>query len=538
MIFGAIAVVEAEGCVLVHSVRTLERRLPKGHCVTRADMDLLLASGISTVIAVRLEDGDVGEDIAAEHLAKMLVKDGMVLSPASTGRVNLHASVNGVFVADKAVVDALNRVDAAMTLACLADHTSVFAGDMVATVKIIPLAVAGSCLEAAMQVAASGTAMAIKPYTAHRVGLIATQLPSLKPSVMDKTRQVMDVRLQASGSRIETEVRVAHNAQAVADALAHMIDDHDLVIVFGASAVADPRDVIPEAIRVAGGQVEHIGMPVDPGNLMVTGSLGGKPVIGAPGCARSPKENGFDWVLNRLLCGERPGFETITGMGVGGLLMEIPTRPKPRAIVPDIRPGSVGIVLLAAGQASRMGADGRHKLLSEFDGIPLVRKTAQTALQAKADSLCVVTGHRAGEIEAVLADLPLEMVRNADYASGMASSLKAGLATLEDDVDGMMVLLADMPGITGDDLRKMLDVFRREEGKVIVRAVAGGKRGNPVILPRSTFEAVSRLQGDVGARHIIEKSDLPVVEVEIGVAAHLDVDTPEAVLAAGGVLKQ
>ncbi len=537
MIFGEIAVLQAEGSFLAHSVSTRNGRLPKGHCVTAADVDLLLESGVSQVIAVRLEDGDVGEDAAAGQLAHALVSDGMVLSPATTGRVNLHACVNGVFVADRHRVDTLNRVDAAITLACLADHSPVLKGDMVATVKIIPLAVAGARLEAAMQVAQSGAAMVLKPYIPFRVGLVATQLPSLKVTVMDKTRQIMDARLQASNSRIGTEMRVAHNTQAVADALARLIGNHDLIIVFGASAVADPMDVIPEAIRVAGGQVEHIGMPVDPGNLMVMASLNGKPVIGAPGCARSPKENGFDWILNRLLCGERPDAGTITGMGVGGLLMEIPTRPRPRAIRPDVKSGSAGLVLLAAGRASRMGSGGQHKLLAEFDGVPLVRRMALTAIAANADCLCVVTGHRADEIESVLADLPLEMVRNADYASGMASSLKAGLARLGDNVDGMLVLLADMPGIAGDDLRRMLDVFRREEGRVIVRAVADGKRGNPVILPRATFEAVSRLQGDVGARHIIEKSGLPVVDIEIGSAAHLDVDTPDAVIAAGGVLK-
>ena len=151
-----------------------------------------------------------------------------------------------------------------------------------------------------------------------------------------------------------------------------------MIIVFGASAVADGDDVIPAAIRLAGGTVDHVGMPVDPGNLLVLGKVGDMPVIGAPGCARSPRENGFDWILNRILAGEWPTIEDITGLGVGGLLMEIPTRPLPRALTSaEPKEISVVAVLLAAGRASRMGITGQHKLLAEFDGVPLVRRSAR-----------------------------------------------------------------------------------------------------------------------------------------------------------------
>ena len=83
--------------------------------------------------------------------------------------------------------------------------------------------------------------------------------------------------------------------------------------------------------EAAGGRVDHLGMPVDPGNLLLLGQLGDLPVIGAPGCARSPKENGFDWVLHRLLAGLAVTRSDVTALGVGGLLMEIVSRPQPRS---------------------------------------------------------------------------------------------------------------------------------------------------------------------------------------------------------------
>ena len=182
----------------------------------------------------------------------------------------------------------------------------------------------------------------------------------------------------------------------------------DLLIAFGASAITDENDVIPAAIRAAGGEVSHFGMPVDPGNLLLIGELDGRPVLGAPGCARSPAENGFDWVLNRLLAGLEVRREDITGMGVGGLLMEIVSRPQPREPAAVEGDKKVAAIILAAGQARRMG--GPNKLTARFDGEPLVRRVAEHALKSKAGPVIVVTGHRAEEIAAALAGLDVRMV--------------------------------------------------------------------------------------------------------------------------------
>lgn len=196
----------------------------------------------------------------------------------------------------------------------------------------------------------------------------------------------------------------------------------------------------------------------------------------------------------------------------------------------------VAIVLLAAGMATRMGQKGSHKLLAEFDEVPLVRRSALTANSSHAEAVTVVVGHRQDDIRKVLSDLQLNVVANPDYASGMASSLVIGFAAAEaNGADGVLVMLADMPGVTSSDLNRLITAFQDGKGESIVRAVSQGKRGNPVILPRSLNDAVLRLKGDVGARYLIKTSGLPVIEVEIGEAAQIDVDTPEAITAAGGI---
>ena len=537
MRFGPVPVIEAEGCVLGHALKLSERRWPKGHMLTQDDIATLAAADVSDVVVARLDDGDLFEDVAANRLAAMIRLDHMRASPAATGRVNIYSTVNGVFVPDIAVVDRLNRVDPAITLACLADHKPVRIGDMVATIKIIPLAVAGSAVEAACAQLRPSAVFAVKPYMPKRVALVATTLPSLKASVMDKTRRVLEDRLLSSGSTLVEEVRVEHRTEAIAQAIASAALLSDLIVVFGASAVADRDDVVPAGLQLAGGEMDYLGMPVDPGNLIIIGHLGDTPVLGAPGCARSPRENGFDWVLDRILVGERPSAREISGMGVGGLLMDIPTRPLPRDRVHrkdnTVR---VGVVVLAAGKASRMGASGQHKLLAEFGGVPLVRKTVETALGTGA-SVVVVTGHRSGEIVKALQGLDMTIADNPDFADGMASSLRKGLDAVDSQTGGVLVMLADMPAVTTDDLRAMMEAFIKANGEAVVRASYDGKRGNPVILPRETFAAIRNLEGDVGARFVIETSGLPVIDIELGPAAHLDLDTVDAILAAGGILK-
>jgi molybdenum cofactor cytidylyltransferase len=544
MKFGEFPVAGAEGLMLAHAVKLPERTLRKGHRVSRADVEALTQAGIASVTAARIEAGDIDEDEAARRLAAAIAPDHLRFSEAATGRVNVYAASDGLFIADRRVVDRVNRIDPAITLACLADHVRVRAGDMVATFKIIPLAVPGIKVEAACDALSAAAAFEVKPFRQYAVSLIATELPSLKPAVMEKTTRVLTRRLAVYGNLLAREQRVPHRQDSLAVEIARALEAPDnspkLVIVFGASAVIDGDDVIPTAIRQAGGEILSVGMPVDPGNLIVLGRIGETYVVGAPGCARSPKENGFDWVLDRILAGEKPDARDLTSMGVGGLLMEIESRPRPRESSEDHRrPETVAVVILAAGKASRMGEGGAHKLLAEFDGEPLVRRAAKTALATNAAPVVVVTGHRQSEIVAALSGLDVTAVENPDYASGMASSLVSGFSAAPARYsDGVLVMLADMPGVTTADLNLLIAAFRSASGRAIVRAVSLGKRGNPVILPRMLGDAVMRLEGDVGARHIIETSGLPVIDVDIGEAAHLDVDTPEAVVAAGGILRR
>ena len=536
MKFGPVAIADAEGSILAHSTVAGDKRFRKAHLLTAEDVEILRAAGFDEIIVAILDEDDIEENDAATHVAEALHFSGATAKPAATGRVNIFADVDGVFTVDKALVDAINRVDPDVTLATLAEFAPVIEGQMVATVKIIPFAVRKPVIETIAELATGKAAFGVNAYRPFSVGVVQTMLPSLKASVLDKTLRVTEERLARSGSTIMAEKRTPHVADDVARAIEELAPHSDMVLVFGASAMSDPEDdVIPAAIKASGGNVYRSGMPVDPGNLFVLGERDGKPVLGAPGCARSPKANGFDWVLDRLISGIGVTADDVAGMGVGGLLMEIPTRPQPREPVPVPLHPQVPVVLLAAGRSSRMG--GPNKLLAEFDGKPLVRLAAESALASKAAGAIVVTGHQRERVEGALSGLDLTFADNPDFAAGLSSSLKAGIAKVPDTAAGAMIVLGDMPGVSAADLDLLIAAFRQGEAKSVVRATHEGRRGNPVILPRSLFDAVAHLEGDTGARHLVEAEGLDVIDVEIGEGAAVDVDTPDALARAGGVLQ-
>jgi molybdenum cofactor cytidylyltransferase len=326
MQFGAVPVAEAEGAILAHSLRAGRRTLKKGTVLAPGDLTLLAEAGVERVTVARLDPGDLGEDAAAERLARALVPDearaGLRLTAARTGRVNLYATGPGVLVYDPDRIGALNAVDPMLTFAALPPFAVTRDRLLVGTVKVISYGVPETAVREAARHAEGG--LRVAPVVLKDAVLIETTVED-GPG---KGEEAMRQRLERLGMRLARTVRVPHDEAALSAALAGV--EADLVLILTASATSDPHDVAPEAVRLAGGEVARFGMPVDPGNLLFVGQLGSRPVIGLPGCARSPALNGADWVLERIAAGLQVGDREIAAMGVGGLLKESPARGRPR----------------------------------------------------------------------------------------------------------------------------------------------------------------------------------------------------------------
>ena len=226
-------------------------------------------------------------------------------------------------------------------------------------------------------------------------------------------------------------------------------------------------------------------------------------------------------------------------MGSGGLLAEIPSRPLPRAEASTARGQKVeaqpqgpriGAILLAAGQSRRMG--GPNKLLADVDGVPMVARVARRLLASRARPIIAVLGNQGDAVDTALGRLPVERVRNPEFAGGLSTSLKRGIAALPSDVDGALICLGDMPLISGRHIDRLIAAFNPLEGRAIIVPTRRGKRGNPVLWSKRFFAEMAELAGDVGAKHLIGEHTEVVAEVEMDDDAILvDIDTPEALAA-------
>lgn len=327
MKFGPVPTAEAAGAILAHSVSTPEGRLRKGLTLDAAHIAQLQSAGHDPVIVARLEQGDIGENPAATALGAALLEGtrGVRATVAATGRVNLIAQGAGLVRLDADKLMRLNAVNPMISLATVPHLHQIHDGGMIGTVKIISYAVPEADLaEACTQAAGALDLIAPKRL---RASLIVTQIAA--GASESKGIEATRARLEALNAELIDTVLVPHRTADLTAALARA--EGDLVLILTGSATSDPFDVGPEALRQAGGTLTRFGMPVDPGNLLFLGKIGQRDVLGLPGCARSPALNGTDLVLGRLLCGLEVTSADIAAMGAGGLLKEIPTRPRPRS---------------------------------------------------------------------------------------------------------------------------------------------------------------------------------------------------------------
>ena len=326
MKFGPVTLDEAAGAILAHTVSLDGGPIRKGTVLDGEHLARLQSNGITNVIAARLEAEDTAENVAAEAVGDSLAAPGLTVTKAFTGRVNLVADAAGVIRVDGDAIARVNGIDEGLTIATLGDYFRVDAGQLVATVKIIPYGVSTQSVDAALE-ALTSTPIRFHPFAAGKAQLILTRTPGFKESLIAKGEAVVRKRVEALGLTLSKVDAVPHEEEAVAEAFDPRAN---LLLILGASATSDRADVAPAAVTRAGGKIERFGMPVDPGNLLFLGRLGQAHVVGLPGCARSPALNGVDWVLERLAAGIPIDGAAIAAMGVGGLLKEMPGRPEPR----------------------------------------------------------------------------------------------------------------------------------------------------------------------------------------------------------------
>ena len=545
MQFRAFDINHCEGLVLAHSHKLSGKRIAKGSVLTAELIGKFKTDGVKQLVCAAPDEGDLSEDQVADRLADALMTTGFTRSKAATGRVNFKVGASGIIRYDRALIKALNSVDEALTLSLVQHNQLLTAGQMAATLKVIPYFVSEQLCCLFEEALAGAPAFTFHPLQPRRVCLIQTTDDVLSDRVYTATEAVTEHRLLQLGCQLTDTRWCAHDRDVVAAEIQQALaSGAELILLCGCSAVVDRNDVLPSAVRQAGGQIDQLGLAVDPGNMLLAARIGVTPVIGMPGCARSPKLNGFDWVLHLVLANVPLSRDELADMAAGGLLTEIASRPLPRDLAPQPPSASarLAVILLAAGQSRRMGCV--NKLTAVIAGKPVVRHVAETVLSAGFDDIIVVLGHQAEAVAACLDGLPVRFVMNAGFADGQAGSVAAGVAALDDKVTDAMIVLADLPLLTPALLqglqRRHLANSRHEQLITLPVRNQDGQRqiGHPVIWGRGFFPDLQKLKGDQGGRQIWADHPAMINQIEVEDASlFIDTDTPDALRQAEQILR-
>jgi molybdenum cofactor cytidylyltransferase len=356
MKFVAVPLSQAQGKILGHNIAGLDGRrlLKKGKALDAQDIAALASIGREAVYVAELEPDDINENEAARRIAAACVGRGLSLVGPSAGRVNLLAQGVGVLRVDVGRLERINTLEG-LTISTRLSNTLVKNQEMVATVKIIPYSLPLATINAVAALAAEDNASSMEFGALVKVDLLTIQPVSLIFSgsaslcaKLDEDFAPLIERVEGLGSFIATTDYISlddteDESQLVKVLLRRAREGAKLILLAGETAIMDRYDIIPRALERAGGRVEVIGVPVDPGNLLMLGYLGSTPVLGAPGCARSKKVNIIDWVLPRLLAGDTLQRGDFIRLGHGGLLDDTQQRPMPRSQVEAEKPPEEGL---------------------------------------------------------------------------------------------------------------------------------------------------------------------------------------------------
>ena len=522
---------KSKGSILAQTYNLSGRTLSKGTHVSEEILELLNRENVKNILCAVPHEGDIHEDSAAEAISKALDENQLYAEEASTGRVNFRTPSLSIVRYNRELIKKINLVDESIAFSIVEHNQLLAKNDLIATLKIIPFFVSKIYVEQVVSLIAKNEIFKVHRLQEKKVELIQTYYDWQKRSIFKATSNVTSSRLDALGCPLQKETLIPHDHKSLCSEIKSSVDSGaQVLLISGASAITDRSDHIPKAILSVGGEIIQYGLAVDPGNLLLIGKIGNTTIIGMPGCARSPKLNGFDWVLQLLMANIPINKEELADMGAGGLLMEIASRPLPRALAKSAKKREKKImgIILAAGNSSRMGKD--NKLLRNIGGASLVRNTAVEMLKSDLDSCSIVLGYQSDKVAAVIKDLNINLILNPFWEEGQASSLKAALNTLDSSYSDLLVMLGDLPGVKSKHINKIIEehlLANNRKSKITIPSF-NGKKGNPVIWGKSFFPDLSNLEGDVGGRTLFDQHpaaiNLLVMEDE---AVITDTDTPE-----------
>ena len=322
MKFRKVKTLQAKNTLLGHNLNLKTMKLNKGQALSKENIKNIIKNNIHEITVAVLEKGDTHENKAAKLISEIISGENVHVENTNTGRSNLYSKCDGMLVSEDKILQKLNLLSNDVVISTLKPYSFVKRGQLIANVKIIPFAINHKVL--AKFNSQTKSSIFVSPTQIKSASLIITKDDSTKSKIIEKTKNEIFKRLEKLNVKVLIEEITTHDHKIISEKI---LSHHDLgaeiILIHGYSSIIDLRDTIPTAIKSIGGKIIFFGMPVDPGNLLLYGKLNNIDIIGVPGCAKSPKLNGFDWVLDYLCCKINLDKKVIASMGSGGLLKEL-----------------------------------------------------------------------------------------------------------------------------------------------------------------------------------------------------------------------
>ena len=301
-------------------------KISKGTIIDKNLLDLLLLNNVKHVKCAKLDDDEIDENSSVHEISKKIIaskKSNIIIQDPKNGRCNLVSSVDGIFTFQPNQLFSINSVTNDIGIASLKAFSKVKKNQIVASIKAIPFGIKKNNLQNIINVCQE--CFKILPFQKKNIHLIQTTNQNTRAKVLEKTLEVTKDRLLSCGNNLIVEKKCSHEIKSICKQLKKSVnEDADIILIFGTSAISDINDIIPQSILEINGTILRLGMPVEPGNLILLAEIKISKkhisIIGMPGCARSKKENGVDWILWRKLCDLKISSDDINHMGDGGLL--------------------------------------------------------------------------------------------------------------------------------------------------------------------------------------------------------------------------
>lgn len=485
---------DAQGCYLGRTIRHDGLVLRRGRKLDEDDICRLQNKNICHIDILKITENDVLEDEAANILAADLVAEGTYLTDSLRGRVNVHAAHAGLFSVDPTIVTKIHKLDA-ITLATGRNMTTVNAGILLASLKIVPFMISKDMLEAVKR--DIEPALRVFPWALKKISMVATTFSDEKSQrIQSKFLETTSTRLRQRGVQDILKHQILHEPSMVQEILARLPSDSP-VLFLGAEASMENDDLLPSLPHVTW---TRAGIPTDPGNLMWVGkdhSVVGTPrdIIIVPGCARSLEHNGFDDVLDLLCSGHSLTRDRLDALAVGGLYKTTNIFSE-RGL--QQQEYSLRSIILAAGKGERF--QNGPKPLAPWGQQTFVQQVHDLARPYQ--PLLVTRPDLVNSITSLLPNT--QILSNQDWKNGISSSLKSGLAEIEDDQD-IIVFLCDMPAIRPETIAMLVQCYQQSDGSRAFAPRYRGTRGHPVIIPRSMFSIIKETNGDIGLGPLLKE---------------------------------